>query len=99
MSEAGHAGFAVQYDAQNSIYDEQNKIWETMDPDTGEVDQSALDALGEKEIELALADLDCREETDYRQKVEDITFEQEQRFVDDHEGELEAMKAAAEQGS
>lgn len=100
MSEAGHSGFAVQWDAQNSIYDEQNKIYEeTSDPETGEIDQAAMDALGEKEIDLALADLDCREQTDYRQKVEDITFEQEQQFVDDHKAELDAMKAAAEQGN
>ncbi|WP_432492855.1 hypothetical protein [Kineococcus auxinigenes] len=98
MAAAGHSGLAVQADAQNSIIEEMNGVYETMDPE-GEVDQTALDAIGEKEVELALADLDCREQTDYRSKVEDITFEQEQRFVDDHEAELDAMKAAAEQGN
>jgi hypothetical protein len=98
MSQAGHPGFTQQWDAQNSIYEDQNAVWETMDPDTGEIDQAAMDALGEKEVELALADLDCREQTDYREKQTDITFEAEQQFVDDHKAELDAMKAAAEQG-
>ncbi|WP_432533925.1 hypothetical protein [Kineococcus arenarius] len=98
MSQAGHSGFAAQADAQNSIIEELNGVWETMDPE-GEVDQAALDAIGAKEVEVALADLDCREQTDYRSKVEDITFEQEQQFVDDHKAELDVVKAAAEQGN
>ncbi len=54
-------------------------------------------ALGEEEVELALADLGCREETDYRQKAQDIQFELEEQFIADHESELEALRAAAEQ--
>ncbi|WP_432564144.1 hypothetical protein [Kineococcus sp. SYSU DK003] len=98
MSQAGYPGFAVQFDAQNSLNEEQNAIYEAADPETGEVDEAAQDALAQKEVELALADLDCREQTDYRRKYEDVTFAQEQRFVDDHRAELEAVKAAAEQG-
>ncbi|WP_432512165.1 hypothetical protein [Kineococcus sp. SYSU DK001] len=98
MSEAGHGGFATQSDAQNSLNEKLNKVYESTGPE-GEVDQAALDALGEEEVEVALADLDCREETDYRTKVTDAAFEQEQRFVDDHKTELDAMKAAAEQGN
>ena len=49
------------------------------------------------EVELALADLDCREETDYTDRSTDIARDAEQQFVDDHRSELEAMKAAAEQ--
>jgi hypothetical protein len=102
MDTAGHPGFAVQFDAQNSIYDAQNELYEAAPVDadgnsTGEVDQAAMDALGEQEIELALADLDCREETDYRASAEDIQFGLEEDFVADHKSELEALKAAAEQ--
>lgn len=102
MDDGGHGGFATQADAQNSIYDAQNEIYSAVPVDaegnsTGEVDQAALDALGEQEIDLALADLDCREQTDYRAKANDIQFTLEEQFIDDHKSELEALKAAAEQ--
>ncbi|WP_432547151.1 hypothetical protein [Kineococcus sp. SYSU DK004] len=97
MSAAGHPGLAAQGDAVNSVSEELNRLYESPGPE-GEVDQAALDALGEREVEVALADLDCREETDYRDRVEEVTFEQEQRFVDDHRAELDAARAAAEQG-
>ena len=101
MEAAGHGGFATQVDAQNSIYDQQNKLYEDAAPAEGEEyvepDPAAMDALGEQEVELALADLDCREETDYRQQAQDIQFELEERFIADHESELEALRAAAEQ--
>jgi hypothetical protein len=101
MDAAGHGGFAKQADAQNSIYDAQNKFYEDAAPAEGEEytepDPAAVEALGEQEVELALADLDCREETDYRQKAQDIQFELEEQFVSDHKSELEALKAAAEQ--
>jgi hypothetical protein len=102
MDTAGHPGFAMQQDAQNSIYDAQNELYEAVSVDadgnsTGEVDQTAMDALGEKEVELALADLECREQTDYREKATNIQFALEEQFVADHKSELEALKAAAEQ--
>ena len=102
MDAAGHPGFSAQFDAQNSIYEAQNEIYEAVEVDadgnsTGEPDQAAMDALGEQEITLALADLDCREDTDYRQRAEDIQFELEEQFVADHETELDALLAAAEQ--
>ncbi|WP_299951856.1 hypothetical protein [uncultured Modestobacter sp.] len=102
MDAAGHGGFATQVDAQNSVYDDLNEMYESTEPtEDGEMaaepDQAARDALAEREVELALADLDCREETDYRDRATEISNEAEQQFVDDHESELEAMKAAAEQ--
>jgi len=94
------------YDAQNALYEdlstsEGSSTSEdgSTSEDTamaGEPDQAELDALGEQEVELALADLDCREETDYRDRAADITREIEQQFVDDHKTELDALKAAAE---
>ncbi|MGY2080093.1 hypothetical protein [Modestobacter sp. SYSU DS0657] len=102
MDAAGHGGYATQTDAQNSLYEELNEIYEstalTEDGEfAGEPDQAALDALAKREVELALADLECREETDYRDRAADVNREAEQQFVDDHKSELEAMKAAAEQ--
>jgi hypothetical protein len=79
-----------------------NKIYENVDMSgepsaSGEPDQAAMDALAEREVELALADLDCREETDYRDRHAAITREVEQQFIDDHKAELDAMIASVEQ--
>ncbi|SFP67815.1 hypothetical protein SAMN05660464_3892 [Geodermatophilus dictyosporus] len=101
MDAAGHGGHATQMDAQNSVYEEMNEIYESVGTSedgvpTGEPDQAALDALAEREVELALADLDCREEVDYRDRSAEITREVEQQFIDDHQAELDALVAAAE---
>lgn len=95
MDGAGYPGFEAQFDAQNSIYDKQNGLWG--EDGMSEPDEAAMDALHEEEIELALADLDCREETDYRAEYNRITWAAEEQFIADHETELEALKAAAEQ--
>ncbi|WP_459643842.1 hypothetical protein [Kineococcus sp. NUM-3379] len=97
MAEAGHPGFTAQQDAQMSVWNEQGELQGADGPD-GEPDPAALEALGKKEVELALADLDCRQRTDYKSKFEDVSFEKQQQFVDDHRTELEALKADAERG-
>lgn len=97
MSGAGFAGFSEQPDAQNSIMEELNAYYESMTEWIE--DDPELEELGEREIALALADLDCREESDYRNASLDIQFALEERFVADHKAELEAYKAAAEQAS
>ena len=102
MEDAGQGGHANPMEAQNSIYDEMNKVYEDVgmseDPTApGEPDQAAMDALAEREVELALADLDCREEIDYRDRHAEITREVEQQFIDDHKAELDAMVASVEQ--
>lgn len=95
MADAGHPGFSVQNDARSSISDKMN----TMYDDSGSADEAAMDAVAEEEIELALVDLDCREETDYQDTMESVQFKLEQQFIDDHKAELEAFRADAEQGN
>lgn len=98
MADAGHPGFSVQTDAQNSISDKMSGLYG--DPDAAApVDDAAMKAVGEEEIELALVDLDCREETGYRDTMESVQFKLEQQFIDDHKAELEAFRADLEQGS
>ena len=94
MADAGYPGFAAQPDAAQSIYDELNEYYESQtewienDPE--------LAALGESEIEIALADLDCREEHDYRAKAMTVQWELEEQFIAEHKAELDALVAAAE---
>ncbi|WP_054683785.1 hypothetical protein [Microbacterium sp. No. 7] len=113
MADAGHSGFTKQFDAQQSIYDEMNKFWEEGGPqwddslteeenakifeDFNKEIEKQMEPLAEKEVELALADLECREKTDYRGEQMKIQFAIEEQFIADHKTELEAFKAAAEQ--
>jgi hypothetical protein len=102
MEDAGHGGHANPMEAQTSIHDEMSEFYENVgmpeDPTAPvEPDQAAMDALAEREVELALADLDCREETDYNDRQAEINREVEQQFIDDHKAELDAMIASVEQ--
>ncbi|MCM6762764.1 hypothetical protein NB037_10090 [Rathayibacter sp. ZW T2_19] len=97
MTDAGHPGFAVQFDARNSIVAEVSAFREASDEPIEDSDPK-LQKLAEKEIALALADLDCREKTDYRAEEKKVQVEQERRFIADHQAELDALKADVEQG-
>lgn len=109
MSDAGEPGFTEQSDAAGSIYDAVNAVydefyadidWENVeeDFDPGDpADSPEMVELGEREIELALIDLDCRKKTNYTQKSLEIQFALEKQFIAEHKTELEALKAAAEQ--
>ena len=109
MADKGEPGFTVQSEAQQSISDEQNKIYETaygdgsteIDPETFEDPSTSpeMKALGDKEIALALVDLACRQKTDYTEQALKIQFAQEEKFIKDNKADLEAFKAAAEQNS
>ncbi|WP_167050638.1 hypothetical protein [Salinibacterium sp. ZJ77] len=91
MSDAGYSGFSKQYDAQQSIYDELNAFYENQTEWIE--DDPALAAIGEKEIEIALADLDCREKTEYKKRSRAVQFELEEQFLAEHKSEVDALLA------
>ena len=107
MAEAGHPGFAAVDDAQNSIYDRLNAIWETayndISPDAAESEWQAVQESVEArmaeitpvEIELAIADFDCRAEVKYEAVYREVNADHQQRFYDAHKDELEAWRSAA----
>lgn len=104
MDEAGESGFTRQTDAQESIYaampveEEAPEGSETEEPDDKSIpDTPETRALHERELALALIDLTCREEIDYRQSSLKIQFAREEQFIDDNRAELDAFKLAAEQ--
>ncbi|MFT3798635.1 hypothetical protein [Microbacterium sp.] len=96
MADAGYPGFAKQEDAQTSISDELNAYYENQTEWVE--DDPELAELAETEVDLALADLDCREKTDFRAQQAKVQRTLEEQFIEDHKAELEAFKAAAEQG-
>lgn len=96
MADAGEPGFATQQEATDSISQELNAYYENQTEYIE--DDPALDELGEREIALALVDLDCREKVDYRAQYQKVTYALEEQFVADHKAELDAFKADAEAG-
>lgn len=103
MEDKGEPGFKSPTEAQQSISDEQSKIFESAAPDPAAeepVDQTKspeMKELGKREIELALVDLECRTKTDYTEESLKIQFALEEKFIADNKADLEAFKAAAEQ--
>ncbi len=69
----------------------------TKDPRFATLDDPAYAEIAEQEVTLALVDLGCREQTDYRQRHLKTQFDLENQFIADHSDELDALKARAEQ--
>jgi len=109
MADGGEPGFKLQQDAQQSISEEQQKIFEAAYGDQANMTPEQMEQqpdpnkspemkkLGEREIELALVDLECRKKTSYTEEARKIQFAIEEKFIADNKKELEAFKAAAEQ--
>jgi hypothetical protein len=87
----GHEFFMTQY-YQSSVYPEQ--FGQGVDP-SRILDDEALHA---KEVEIALADFDCRAEVNYDDRKAQVILDAQLAFVADHLDELKAYKAAVEQG-
>ena len=108
MTEHDFPDLARQPDAQQSINDllgeyhpeeedaDGRRPWE-INPRFGTLDDPPYAAIAEQEVQVALADLECRQQTDYSNRHLVIQFELEERFIADHQEELDAMKSRAEQ--
>jgi hypothetical protein len=95
MADAGFDGFKVQFDAANSIYEQQNEFWENnTDGSSPTAEQTA--EWRDKEIDTALADYDCKEKTNYTQAALAVQFELEEQFIKDHKAELDELVAFSE---
>jgi hypothetical protein len=98
MADAGYPGLERQQDAKWVIYDEMSDIMLQVSIAGGDFATAPeLAEYREREIEMALADLNCREQVNYRNRNSDVAYEMQTRFVNDHRTELEAFRAALEQ--
>lgn len=96
MDEAGYPGLTRQFDAQERLYQEQTALYEE-NPEGLDDGSPQMQDFQEREIAQALADLDCREQTDYRETYSEIQFALEEQFLEDNRSSLEALRAAMEQ--
>lgn len=97
MAEAGYPGLTVIIDAENLVNDLVNDFiranFTGMDPDYEAVKADApeeLAALQAKEIAVAVADAECREDVDYNLTYREVNTEYQQTVVDMYRDELEA---------
>ena len=102
LSTAGFGPFGKPEEAQSSVHRQVNEHWRTQDDPDGDriarIDEDpAYAAIASHEIALALADLDCREQTDYAQRLIRIRFAAEEQFIADHQEELDALVARVAQ--
>ena len=97
MADSGFSEFLAPDDAQNSIWEAQNALYENLEyvegEDAPEPDKKDIDELKKRELEVAVADYECRQKTDYDKKQMKIQHVAEQKFVDEHKAELDAMLA------
>ena len=96
MADAGYATFAKKADAQESIMNEQNALYE--DQTGAALDETILADLRDKELALAMADFTCAEDVDYTEATTKVQFELEEQFITDHKSELDALISDYEQG-
>lgn len=111
MAAAGH-DFPTPEDAQNSIWDQQNALYEeaypedpaTAEPAEGEegeyvepeIDEADLAELRETEIAVAVADQRCAAEHLPEELRQEVTAEYEQAFIDENRDLLERAREAQE---
>jgi len=95
MTDAGYPGFSTQIEPQNYIVEQSFSI--VPRPGTENPNLAELEALREREIELAVADLNCRQEVNYWDRINAIRESESLRFIEDHKLDFEAIRDAMEQ--
>ena len=94
MSDAGVTGYASSMDAQMVLSDELNMLYSGGNDDEWvEPSKDELDSFKEHEIEVALADFECKKKTKYDETVQRITFDLEEKFVSENKPQLDALLA------
>lgn len=95
MADKGLSEFSSPNAAQQTLYDEHNAL-QLPDGDAGEWVEISKDdekKFQQREIEIAVADIDCKTKLSYDGKIEKLTFDAEQKFLDENKAELDAMIA------
>jgi len=105
MVDAGFTGYQSRPDFRELFHQEAGAITTELQEQGRPIsrwpelpaNQPEIAALFEREVETALADLDCRIATNYDARQQAAIFESEAQFVADHQSQFNALRAAAEQ--
>jgi hypothetical protein len=101
LADAGYPGFSAQHQAPGSISAELRAIYDTWagSGQRGSPESSPqYQQLADRESALALADLDCRQATGYRDSQQVALSQNEDHFIADHQSEIDALEAALAHG-
>ena len=97
MADAGYTDLTNPMHAQNVFMEESNSLYELPegeDPEKWEgPSEKQMSEIKKREIEMAVTDWECKDKLGYDDKVQQITFDLEQKFVDEHKAELDALIA------
>lgn len=95
MADAGHGDFTSPDSVQTVLYEEYDRLQmpDGEDGEWQELSETEKQKFQEREIDLALADRSCKQKIDYDDKSMKIQFALEQKFVDEHKTELDALVA------
>jgi hypothetical protein len=97
MAEAGYPGFTARYQAPDSICAEVQAMygtWASSGKRGSPESSPQYKQLAQRESAVALADLDCRESTGYRSSQQAAMSTNEDQFIKDHQGEIDALENA-----
>jgi len=97
MADKGFAGFQKQGDALRSLVDQMDAVMGNFEFIPGSAITPELQPIADREIELALADVDCRNTTNFRARQQQRAFDAETQFVNDHHEAVTALRNALEQ--
>jgi hypothetical protein len=98
MANAGYPGMQRQSEAWMAVFNVTVNTPEGIGLDPDDPDDAALIRQWvDLEVAQALADLDCRESTNYADRKAAFIADLEAGFIADHRNELDALQAAAEQ--
>ena len=95
MADAGFPTLELQSEAGNLVIPELQRLEGLGLP----ANAPEFAALADQEVNLALADFDCRAATNFDDRQFDWQVELETQFMDDHHAEIEALKDAVAQRS
>ncbi|MFT4232229.1 MAG: hypothetical protein QM606_05565, partial [Leucobacter sp.] len=93
MEGLGYSEFGFPLEAHNVLAAEYDRLAGSAEGEEQEIDDSALDDFREREIAVATADRDCREQIQYDERTQQIRLALEQEFVDEHREQLDALLA------
>lgn len=97
MAEAGHPDLAEPADAQAEISAQANELWGAATGAAEGPDESEVDELQQREIEMATADLACQDEVGYQDTLLTAQFALEEEFITENQTQLDAMVEAMQQ--
>lgn len=99
MSDAGFPGFTDQFQPNEQLLNESFEIQDNWDWTTQGQWFGSLSwrEFRDRELELALADLECRTATNFAARENARQIEVETQFVEDNRAALDALRTAAEQ--